>query len=268
MGLLILVMVQAAEVESVEKALVELHGPLLYEVESARLSIEDLGREFKRKELPAAFEGEELKAWSFRLEHDLLPRFDRIRALRPKDAAFEAYAKSLREHPTPFPAALLAEAREGFTAQKKKHAALLAKDPAAALRWTERQIRDLYEPLVRLNAQGLAAVRGYTRLNPDDAEQTRWKVWAERSLLPRNEETRRTVAAGLALVDGEAVSESFLAFLQHQLSWAQRHLRWQKEQGDYAWGSRTNWPVDFSKEVEAAYQTLLDRRARLVLGEK
>lgn len=268
MELLILVLIQAAEIEAVEKALVERHAPLLYEAESARLSIDDLRQELKKKDLPEVLEGEDLKAWRFRLEHDLLPRCERIRVLRPTDAAFAAWTKALPERPSPFPAALLAEARDAFTAARKQHAALLAKDAAAALRWTERQIRELYEPLVKLNAQGLSAVRGYTRLNPDDADQVRWKVWAERSFLPRNEETRRTVAAGFALVDGEAPPEPFLVFLEHQISWAQRHLRWQKEGGDYAWGSRTNWPVDFSKDVEAAYQALLDRRARLVTGGK
>ena len=239
--------VQAAEIEAVERELTQTWGPLLYEVEMAALAAEDLRLEAKR---PAA-EVEKLKA--FREEQDLRPREARILAL----------AKGLPAEPE----ARLKAAREGYAAAKGRQAALLAKDKAAAIRWMERQIKELYEPLLKLNAQGLAAVRGYTKLNPDDLDQTRWKVWAEREMLPRNEETRRVLAAGFALLDGEGPSDSLRAFLIHQHSWALRHLRWQKEKGEYEWGSRSNWPVDFSKEVETSYQALLDRRARLAAQE-
>lgn len=244
---LLMLCLQAGEIEAVERELTGTWGPLLYEVEMGALAVEDLRLEAKSKPDDA----EKLK--SFRDEHDGKARERRIRAL----------AKGLPEEPE----ARLKAAREGYAAAKKRHAALLAKDRAAGVRWAERQIKELYEPLLRLNAQGLAAVRGYTQLNPDDLDQARWKVWAEREMLPRNEETRRVLAAGFGLLEGEGLSDSLRAFLIHQHSWAQRHLRWQREKGDYDWGSRTNWPVDFSKEVETAYQTLLDRRARLVLPE-
>ncbi len=239
--------VQAGEIEAVERQLTQTWGPLLYEVETAALAVEDLRLETKTK----AELAEKLKA--FREEHDGKAREARIRVL----------AKGLPEEPE----ARLKAAREGYAAAKAKHAALLAKDRAAGVRWAERQLKELYGPLLRLNAQGLAAVRGYTRLNPDDLDQARWKVWAEREMLPRNEETRRVLAAGFGLLEGEAPSDSVRAFLVHQHSWALRHLRWQREKGEYDWGSRTNWPVDFSKEVEASYQILLDRRARLVLPD-
>ena len=247
---LLLWCVQTAEVEAAESALKDAWGPLLYEVEMAALAVEDLRLESK---LPAVDAGK-LKA--FREEAVEGAREKRIREL----------AKGIQDFPAE-PEARRKAAALAYAAAKGKHAALLAKDRAAALRWTERQIKELYEPLLKLNAQGLAAVRGYTRLNPDDLDQARWKVWAEREMLPRNEETRRVLAAGFHLLEGEGPSDSVRAFLIHQHSWALRHLRWQKEKGEYAWGSRTNWPVDFSKEVETTYQILLDRRARLALPE-
>jgi len=284
-----------AQAEKDERALTELYGPLLFEVESSRLAIEDVFKTLKRDRV-FPLSDEELKFWLFRAENDLMPRNARMAAIArekiglAEDVGLKAQAALLLEHEaswrerhakwkkdgtpyewksaTPFPRELGTSLRAGFAALKKRHAEALAKDSAAAVRWTERQIRELYEPLVRLNAQGLAAVKGYSRLNTDDADQARWKVWAERSFLPRNEETRRAIANAVALVDGEALSEPFLAFLEHQLSWSLLHLRWEKEKVDYAWGSRTNWPVAFSMEVEAAYQILLDRRARLVVGQK
>jgi hypothetical protein len=244
-AVLLVLVLQAAEVE---RELTETWGPLLLEVETAALAVEDLEAELK----PQAPDAEKAKLRAFREEHDGRAREERIRARSKGLAGFPADL-----------AGRLKAAREGYAAAKRRHAALLAQDKAAAVRWVERQIQELYAPLVRLNAQGLAAVRGYTRLNPDDLDQVRWKVWAEREFLPRNQETLRVLASGFALLEGEGPSDSVRAFLVHQHSWAMRHLRWQKEKGAYAWGGRTNWPVDFSKEVEASYQKLLDLRARL-----
>lgn len=214
-------------------------GALLYEVEMARLAEEDVAAEVKN--------GADEKALrAFREAKDVEPRRLRIQAL----------AKALDVEP--------ARVRERFAAAKKARAAALEKDPAARILWVERQIRELYEPLVRLNAQGFAAVKGYQKTSGDDADQARWKVWALRAFLPRNEETRKVVAAGIALFEGEALSEPVLAFLAHQHSWALRHAKWEADMGDYDWGSRTNWPVAFSMECEQAYQKLLDLRARLV----
>jgi hypothetical protein len=220
----------------------ERSGALLYEVEMARLAEEDVAAEVK-----AGADEKALRA--FRQEKDVEPRRGRIREL----------AKALEVEPTPD------LVRERFAAAKKAHAAGLEKDPAARLRWIERQIAELYEPLVKLNAQGFAAVKGYQKGQGDDVDQARWKVWAERAFLPRNEETRRVVAAGVALVEGDGLSEPVLAFLAHQHSWALRHARWRAEKGDYDWGSRTNWPAAFSMECEQTYQKLLDRRARLIV---
>jgi hypothetical protein len=234
---LTLLLLQAAEVES--------WGALLYEVEMARLAEEDVAAEVK-----AGADEKTLRA--FREVKDFEPRRRRIREL----------AKALDVEPT------LERVRERLAAAKKGHAAALDKDVAARVLWIERQIRELYEPLVKLNAQGFAAVKGYQKGQADDADQARWKVWAQRAFLPRNEETRKIVAAGVALVDGEGLSEPFLDFLLHQHSWALRHARWEAEKGEYDWGSRTNWPVAFSMECEKTYQALLDRRARLVAEGK
>ncbi|HEX7897100.1 MAG TPA: hypothetical protein VF950_05040 [Planctomycetota bacterium] len=220
-------------------------GSLLYEVETARLAEEDVAAEVKAGADEKALRG-------FRAK-DVEPRRRRIQEL----------AKALEVEATP------AVVRERFAAAKKKHAESLEKDPAARIRWTERQIHELYAPLVTLNARGFAAVKGYQKLaEAGDGERALWKVWAAREFLPRNEATRNVIEAKLFLVEGEGLSEPFLDFLLHQHSWARRHARWEAEKGDYDWGSRTNWPVAFSMECEKTYQALLDRRARLVAGEK
>ena len=229
---LLLLSLQAAEVERL--------GPLLYELEMVRLAEEDVAAELKNGTDVRAFREKDVEARRRRI-------VDRVKG----------------DVPT------LEHTRASFLAAKKAHAAELEKDPAAKVRWIERQIKELYEPLVTLNARGFAAVKGYQKLGEaEDGERAFWKVWAVREFLPRNEETRKVVAAGVALVEGDGLSEPFLAFLLHQHSWAQRHARWEKEKGDYDWGSRTNWPVAFSMECEQTYQKLLDRRARLVAEGK
>lgn len=228
--MLLALMLQAADLER--------WGALLYEVEMARLAEEDVAAEAK-----AGADEKALRA--FREAVDVEPRRRRIAEL----------ARALGVEPTP------ALVRERFAAAK----AALEKDPAARIRWVERQIQELYAPLVTLNARGFVAVKGYQKLaEAGDGERALWKVWAAREFLPRNEETRKVLAAGLFLVEGEGLSEPFRAFLLHQHSWALRHARWEKEKGDYDWGSRTNWPVAFSMECEQTYQKLLDLRARLV----
>lgn len=241
MSMLLTAVLLCAQAENVER-----WGALLYEVETARLAEEDVAAEVK-----AGAEEKALRA--FREEKDVEPRRGRIQVL----------AKALNVEPTPE----LVRAR--FAEAKKAHAAALEKDVAARIRWIERQTRELYAPLVTLNARGFVAVKGYQKLaEAGDGERALWKVWAEREFLPRNEETRKVIAAKLFLVEGEGLSEPLLDFLLHQHSWARRHARWQAEKGEYDWGSRTNWPVAFSMECERTYQQLLDRRARLVAGEK
>lgn len=227
--MILLLLLQAADVERL--------APLLYELEVARLAEEDVAAELKAGADVRSFRAKDVEARRRRI-------VDAVKG----------------DVPT------LEQVRASFAAAQKKHAESL--DPAAKIAWIERQIKELYEPLLKLNAQGYAAVKGYQKGQADDVDQARWKVWAEREFLPRNEETRKVIAKGVALVEGEGLSEAFLAFLLHQHSWALRHARWTSEKGDYDWGSRTNWPAAFSMEVEKTYQTLLDRRARLVVDGK
>jgi hypothetical protein len=266
MMMTLLLLLQETELESWAR--------LHYEVETARLAIEDVLAETKRKEIPRFGDGEAGKLWTFRWKHDYIARAERIILMGKNTVPIDDFKAHVKGSPLemdsqrpPFPEGLAKAARDGFAAAKKKH--LESMDAESKVRWIERQIKELYEPLVTLNARGFAAVKGYQKLGEaEDGERAFWKVWAVREFLPRNEETRKVVAAKLFLIEGEGLSEPFLAFLLHQHSWALRHAKWEADKGAYDWGSRTNWPVAFSMECEQTYQKLLDRRARLVAEAK
>lgn len=264
---------QAGDPEDAERELVQLWGRLLARVELLNAGLADTLAEMKSTDgsVPEAHR----EFWAFRAEKQFMLWHVDIHQLASGLPSLEEVWKKHavrfeRELPSPSKLAphedVVKAIRDGHAAAKKKHAALLAKDREAAVRWTERQIKELYQPLVQLNARGLAAVKGYTKLNADDGDQARWKVWAEREFLPRNADTRDVLLSNFGLLE-DGPTDAVRAFILHQYSWEARHLWWKRRGGDYEWGSRTNWPAAFSLECEAAYQKLLDRRARLVRGE-
>lgn len=266
-------LIQSGELEGAERDLTQRWGRLVAALERLNAGLADALAEMKSADgsVPDA----RREFWAFRVRKDLFPcRID----IAQRAAGLPSIEDLWKKREPPFPAEVpppsklaphedvVKAIRDGYAAAKAKHAALLAKDRAAAVRWTERQIRELYQPLVQLNARGLAAVKGYTKLNADDGDQARWKVWAEREFLPRNAETEEVLRSNFGLLE-DGPTDAVRAFILHQYSWQARHAEWKDRGGDYEWGSRTNWPVAFSMECEAAYQKLLDRRARLVLGE-
>lgn len=273
MGALLALLLQ---VEAAERELTETWGPLLHRVELAGAAMEDALAEMKAAAPPEEVEERHRLFWGFRVRKGFDPvHLDLHERAKGVEALRDVWSKHpIARGPAPMsparmklPVGVVKAVQEGYAAARRRHAGLLAADKAAAIRWTERQIKELYEPLLQLNARGLAAVKGYQKTSGDDTEQARWKVWAEREFLPRNAETAELLGARFGLIEGEGPSDGIRAFLLHQHSWALRHAFWKEHGGDYDWGSRTNWPVAFSMECESAYQVLLDRRARLVAGE-
>jgi hypothetical protein len=145
----------------------------------------------------------------------------------------------------------------------------------AYLSYTERQLEDLYGPLSILIIEGRQSLRdllasfGRNVVFPDSSplppeELQTWLFWTENNFLPRNEKIKSLLSGHAHLIEGQALPDSYIEFLDHCNSWAINHLRWQRDGTEYAWRSRINYPNHFTDEVIATTQRLKRRHADLV----
>src|SRR5262249_27090516 len=94
----------------------------------------------------------------------------------------------------------------------------------AQLDYTRQQVEELYGPLCFLVLQGkqtfqdLFEAVGWTKLPDMDAslseqEREAWLFWVENDFFPRNQKIEDLIASKAHLIEGKAMSESFLEFL-------------------------------------------------------
>ena len=146
---------------------------------------------------------------------------------------------------------------------------------AAAIKHIERQLEELYGPLAFLMIEGRQTFnelldslgRQYVfyadRPLPDDELKT-WLFWVENDFFPRNERVKCLLSAKAHLMEGDAIPESYQAFLDHHNSWYINHLRWQKEGIEYSWCSKINWPEQFGVDVLKTFDELRRRHMELI----
>jgi hypothetical protein len=145
----------------------------------------------------------------------------------------------------------------------------------AQLKFVERQIEELYGPLVFLMYEGrrtfadLLDTLGRNKVFISEkplpkAELNTWLFWAEAEFLPRNEKVKNLLMSKSHLVEGDKFPESYVAFLDHCNSWAINHRRWKEQEVKYSWHSKVNWPREFEKEVVDTFEKLKARHAALV----
>ena len=144
---------------------------------------------------------------------------------------------------------------------------------AAALRFTERQLEELYGPLYFFLVEGEQSYKNIeglidvARLRPPGDEQTLtidqkiWLFWMENDALPRNEKIAELLRTRSHLIEGEQMPESFHRFLEHHSSWRLFFLMWQERHVDIALFSNTLWPREFDLEVHHMYSVLKRRHA-------
>ena len=145
----------------------------------------------------------------------------------------------------------------------------------ATLQFVERQLEELYGPLVALMYEGRQIFAdlldslgrdhvffGDRHLPPE--ELAAWLFWAENSFLPRNKQIRDLLVSKTHLVEGKKFPESYVQFFLHESSWRLRHDRWLKEKVAYNWRSCVNWPVQFEKDVIKTFEYLKDKHCELL----
>jgi hypothetical protein len=152
-----------------------------------------------------------------------------------------------------------------------------AREVAALLAHTERQLERLYGPLEFQLVEGRQVFEDLLQdlgrpvvfppagvLTPDDL--LRWRFYLEHSALPRNERIRELLADNTQLIEGDRLPDSYRRFFEHYSSWKLDHLRWQEDSVEYAWHSRINWPTEFEHDVHDTFE-LLKRRQAALLGQ-
>jgi hypothetical protein len=142
---------------------------------------------------------------------------------------------------------------------------------------TDRQITELYRPLLALVKESRAAVQAYLKelgrdyIFPTDremteAERTSWLAKAEGDLMPRNDRMCALIRAKGGLVEGGELPASWQALLDHQDAWNALHRAWKAEGKAYPWRSPTAFPRTLERELERDLKRLEARAAEAARG--
>jgi hypothetical protein len=146
---------------------------------------------------------------------------------------------------------------------------------AAQLSYVERQLAELYGPLAFLLYEGNASFadllntlgRSYVFKGGaplPKPELQLWLFWVDHDLMPRNAAMQSLLENRSHLIEGSALPDSYVAFLDHYNSWRVRHERWKLEGIEYSWHSNINWPMQFEVDVIKTFHRLKLKHTALV----
>jgi hypothetical protein len=140
-----------------------------------------------------------------------------------------------------------------------------AGEPAAPERpRAERQLEELYRPLLALVVESRESVTGFLKvlgrdwIHPNEGElqgreRELWLEKAEKDLMPRNDRMCALVRAKRDLVDGP-LPETWQALLDHQDRWKADHAQWKKDGKPYGLRARNPFPryleAELRKDIE------------------
>jgi hypothetical protein len=148
-----------------------------------------------------------------------------------------------------------------------------AQQLAALMKFTERQLEELYGPLAFLIWDGrraftdLLEIFGRDYVFPPSGTLTEdelktWLFWLDNYFFPKNERIKDLLMTKTHLIEGEEMPASYLAFLEHHNSWYLNHLRWKKKGVTYSWHSKINAPREFEEEILDTFKHLKARHTR------
>jgi hypothetical protein len=147
----------------------------------------------------------------------------------------------------------------------------------AELARIERQLSELYRPLLALVEEGRLSHRDFVKKEgrdgalpadrpPTEDELRRWIEKAEGDLMPRNERMCVLIRAKRDLIDGPELPASWQALLTHWDGWKADHEKWKKEGVPYSFTASTPFPRSLERELKASIAKLEERRAALKRG--
>jgi len=135
----------------------------------------------------------------------------------------------------------------------------------------ERQLNELYRPLLALVAESRASVEDFmkTKLGRDwifpfekgrEAEELKlWLEKAEGDLMPRNDRMCALIRSKRELVDGPELPPPWKALLDHEDGWRAAHEKWKKDHVPYSWHAPSPFPKRLESELETEIQKLEKR---------
>jgi hypothetical protein len=132
-----------------------------------------------------------------------------------------------------------------------------------ALRYLERQIDELYSPLLGLIHYSDVVFRIARKKVPEGLQSPEqsdvWRYFTEKYFLPLNSQMANLIRTKVSLLDSDELPTSFQKFLHHQAQFDCLHTLW-KEKGirsDEISGG--GWPAEFDNEVRASLDQLRHR---------
>lgn len=143
----------------------------------------------------------------------------------------------------------------------------------AALDYAERQIEELYGPLLSLIEQIFTVWTVRERVlfpdgrvgieAPGDAERQRLiKFFQEAYFFPLHEKIRDILSSKLHLVDGQTVPPSFYAYLEHATQQLVQHRLFQEFRLSTLQVPGVPWPQNFYHDVKDSLEEIMARSDR------
>jgi hypothetical protein len=136
----------------------------------------------------------------------------------------------------------------------------------AALRNLQRQIEELYSPLLALiqhsrlvyevSAKKLPRLREASGYKSTKSESEVWRYFVEQYFLPLNLQMAELIRSKVHLIDTDQIPESFLQFLKHQSQFDCLHILWKDLSiASDEIGGR-GWPTHFEQDVQSTLSKL------------
>jgi hypothetical protein len=125
-----------------------------------------------------------------------------------------------------------------------------ARRQEAALKHLERQIEELYGPLLGLIDQSNAVFTvAKQRLDQQDQDARKaWHYFVEKYFLPLNLQMAKLLSAKVHLLDTDSWPPSYLAFFTHQAQFESLHNLWADMRVDSSFIKGEGWPQSFGEE--------------------
>jgi hypothetical protein len=141
----------------------------------------------------------------------------------------------------------------------------------AARSYLEKQIEELYGPLLGLIVHSRTAFAVATRKLPHTAsgqidfgrfaegDGAIWHFFIEQYFLPVNAEIRRLLRSKMHLLESGMIPRSFEDFFLHEVQFEALHTLWQAHGVDSLTISGPGWPSEFEADVRTVLEQLRAR---------
>jgi hypothetical protein len=142
-----------------------------------------------------------------------------------------------------------------------------ARRQQAALKHLERQIEELYGPLLGLIQQSNAVFEvAVQRRDLKDSESERaWNYFIEKYFLPLNAQMATLLSTKVHLSNAESWPASYLEFFSHQAQFESLHKIWAEQHIDSHTIKGAGWPQQFSEDVRQTLYELRERYGRYLI---